>query len=462
MKNQYIAFTTILLFAVGSLALSPMAHAVVPAPDGGYPGFNTAEGQSALFSLTTGIANTAVGWFSLKSNAEGSFNTATGAGTLLLNTGDENTATGAGALLSNTTGVKNSANGAFALFSNTEGADNTAVGWKTLFNNTTGNDSTAIGSGALFANTTGGNNVANGFQALLSNTEGSDNTAIGDQALNLNTTGEANTAIGHQALFSNTTGTTNTANGYLAFFSNTTGSQNTAIGADALFSNTTGNGNIALGGAAGSNVTTADNVIVIGTGGANVSDSCFIGNIRGVTTANANAVPVLIDSAGQLGTASSSRRFKKEIKPMDQTSEGILGLKPVTFHYKSDKTSTPQFGLIAEEVAEVNPDLVVRDDKGDIYTVRYEAVNAMLLNEFLKEHRKVEEQEATIAQLKKDFRATVAQLTARLDKQASQIQNVSARLAAASPSLGGVEAKNPAPQMASLSAVALREGGNNQ
>src|SRR5207249_1179045 len=139
----------------------------------------------------------------------------------------------------------------------------------------------------------------------------------------------------------------------------------------------------------------------------------FIAGIRGRTTANANAVPVVIDSAGQLGTTSSSRRFKKQIKPMDQTSEAILGLKPVTFHYKSDSTGTPQFGLIAEEVAEVNPDLIMRDDKGEIYTVRYEAVNAMLLNEFLKEHQKVEAQEATMTELKKDFQAAIAKLNAR-------------------------------------------------
>jgi len=173
-------------------------------------------------------------------------------------------------------------------------------------------------------------------------------------------------------------------------------------------------------------VTTANNVICIGSNnvsGANVSDTCFIGNIRGVTTQNANAIPVLIDPAGQLGTMSSSRRFKKEIKPMENASEAILGLKPVTFEYKSDKTDTPQFGLIAEEVAEVNPDLVVRDEKGEIYSVRYDAVNAMLLNEFLKEHRKVQE-------LTKDFQATVAQLTARLDEQAAQIQRVSAQLEA--------------------------------
>jgi hypothetical protein len=204
-----------------------------------------------------------------------------------------------------------------------------------------------------------------------------------------------------------------------------------------------------LGAGAGLGVFTASHVIAIGTNGADVSDSCFIGNIRGVTTANANAIPVLIDSAGQLGTLSSSRRFKKEIKPMDKTSESIFALRPVAFHYKKDNTSMPQFGLIAEEVAEVNPDLVVRDDQGEIYTVRYEAVNAMLLNEFLKEHRKVEELNSTVATKLAtigDLKSTTAQqqkglegLTAQLREQAAQIQKVSAQLATASPSRGGLE-----------------------
>jgi hypothetical protein len=159
-----------------------------------------------------------------------------------------------------------------------------------------------------------------------------------------------------------------------------------------------------------------------------VSLSCFIGHIRGVTTANPDAIPVLIDSAGQLGTVSSSRRFKKEIKPMEKASEALLALKPVTFHYKSDNTNTPQFGLIAEEVAEVNPDLVVRDENGEIYTVRYDAVNAMLLNEFLKEHRDVEqqghwlqEQEATITGLK----SIIAQQQKGMEALTAQIQRVS-------------------------------------
>jgi hypothetical protein len=154
----------------------------------------------------------------------------------------------------------------------------------------------------------------------------------------------------------------------------------------------------------------------------------FIAGIRGRTTANANAVPVVIDSAGQLGTASSSRRFKNEIKPMNKASEAILGLKPVTFHYKSDSTNTAQFGLIAEEVAKVNPDLVVRDENGEIYTVRYDAVNAMLLNEFLKEHRKVERLEATVVQQQKDFQATVVHQQKQIEALATGLQRVSDQL----------------------------------
>ena len=164
-----------------------------------------------------------------------------------------------------------------------------------------------------------------------------------------------------------------------------------------------------------------------------LNNTCFIGNIRGVTTENGDAIPVLIDSAGQLGTASSSRRFKKEIKPMDQSSEAILSLKPVTFYYKNDKTNTPQFGLVAEDVAWVNPGLVVRDKNGEIYTVRYDAVNAMLLNEFLKEHRKVEQQEATIAQLKENFQSQLAEQQQQIKALASGLEKVSAQLDASKP-----------------------------
>jgi hypothetical protein len=400
----------LILLALACFAVSPAVQAVSPPPDGGYPGGNTAEGQNALFGLTTGGFNTAVGFLALESNTTGSFNTALGAGTLLANTVDSNTAVGAGALLSNTIGFGNTANGAFALFSNA----------------------------------TGLTNVANGYQALFSNTTGSQNAAIGTGALFSNTSGNGNTATGLGALAANTIGQSNTANGVNALGANTNGSGNTAFGFGALEFNTTGHGNTALGDGAGGNVTTASNAICVGSNGANVSNSCFIGNIRGITTANADAIQVMIDSAGQLGTVSSSRRYKTDIKPMDKGSESILALKPVSFRYKAHKDATPQFGLIAEQVAEVNPDLVVRDKNGEIYTVRYDAVNAMLLNEFLKEHHIVQEQQATITQLestvaqqKKDFQATVAQLTARLDEQASQIQKVSAR----------IESSKPAPQV---------------
>src|SRR6266542_3244653 len=312
-----------ILILIACLCLLPKAQAVNPPPDGGYPGFNTAEGDNALKNLNTatGQGNTALGWFSLGLVTDGSFNTGVGAGALVLNTGSSNTGIGAAALILNTTGERNTAVGTAAMVNNAAGNDNTAVGDHALTSQTGEGPNTAVGSGALFSNTEGGYNTANGLDALLSNTTGDGNTANGFEALNGNTEGSNNTATGGAALGSNTIGNHNTANGVSALALNTEGSNNTALGE-----------------LAGIGVTTASNVICIGAGvdGANVSDSCFIGNIRDVTTAIGDAIPVLIDSAGQLGTASSSRRFKNEIKPMDQTSEAILSLKPVTFHYKSD------------------------------------------------------------------------------------------------------------------------------
>ncbi len=287
-----------------------------------------------------------------------------------------------------------------ALISNTTGAGNSAFGWQSLSTNTIGNFNTGVGGGALSVN------------------DADSNTAVGAAALLLNTSGTQNTAVGTDAMALNDSGSFNTANGAFALFNNTEGSDNTATGDNALLNNTTGSDNIALGSSAGSAVIDASNVIAIGSGGGNVSDSCFIGNIRDVQTQNADAIAVVVDSAGQLGTISSSQRFKTAIRPMSKASEAVLALKPVTFHYKTDKTDTPQFGLIAEEVAKVNPDLVVRDKNGEIHTVRYEAVNAMLLNEFLKEHRVVQEQGATIARQQKQIEA----LTAGLQKVNAQLE----------------------------------------
>jgi hypothetical protein len=405
------------------IALVSTAQAVVPAPDGGYPGGNTAEGQSALLSLTTGGFNTAVGYLSLGSGTTNSFNTAIGAGALLANTANENTATGAGALLSNTTGIRNTANGAFALFSNTTGGVNTANGYQ-----------------ALFSNTTGYLNMADGVGALGANTTGHDNTATGSNALELNTTGFNNTANGSSALQQNTAGANNTASGIGALNQNTIGNGNIGLGILGGAALTTGDNNIDIGnvGVAGES-----NTIRVGTG----QTATYIAGISGVNQGTAAAV-FINTTTGQLGTAppSSSRRFKKEMKPMDKASEAIMALKPVTFHYKSDKTGTPQFGLIAEEVAEVNPDLVVRDENGEIYTVRYDAVNAMLLNEFLKEHRafvkeqrKVEAQEATITQLKQDFQSKLAEQQRQIKALTSGLEKVNNQL----------ELNKPAPQMVS-------------
>jgi hypothetical protein len=358
----------LIALALAWVALSPAAQAVTPAPDGGYPNFTTAEGENALFSLTTGYSNTAIGFH---------------------------------ALFNDTTGISNTATGESALFGNTTGDSNTATGDVALFSNTTGIQNTAYGDGALFFNTTGGYNTATGVVALISNTTGSDNTANG---------------------------------------------------AGALFSNTTGNNNIALGESAGTNLTTGDNNIDIGAFGVagesgririghkGTHTNTLIAGIYGVTVAT--GVGVIVGPDGRLGTTTSSARFKDAIKPMDKASEAILALQPVTFRYKHelDQEGIPQFGLVAEQVAKVDPDLVARDDQGKPYTVRYEAVNAMLLNEFLKEHRKVEaqgrklqDQESAIAQQQAEIKA----LTASLKEQAAQIQKVSDK----------VEMSRPAPQM---------------
>jgi hypothetical protein len=439
-----VLFLAILAF--GFFALLPPAQAVVPPPDGGYPGGNTAEGTSALLSRTTGSYNTAVGIYSLLSLTDGSFCTGVGAGTLLVNTAEENTATGAGALLSNATGTENTANGTFSLFSNTTGSFNTAIGGRALFSNSTGTENTANGTFALNANTdgsfntamgafalsnnTGSENTAMGVNALFSNTAGG-NTAIGANALRQNTTGFQNTSVGNNALTTNTDGTFNTAIGASALTANT-GEGNTACGNVALFFNT-GSNNTALGNGAGTNLTFGDNNIDIGYNVGGVvgeSNTIRIGNsditatfIAGISGATASGgAQVFVNSNGKLGTITSAARYKEDIKPMGKASEAILALNPVSFHYKEeiDPDGIPEFGLIAEEVEKVNPDLIIRDREGKPQTVRYEQVNAMLLNEFLKEHRKVEEQEVTITRLQKQIEA----LTLGLQKVSAQLEMI--------------------------------------
>lgn len=503
------------------LAISQKAQAVSPPPDGGYPGGNTATGQSALLNLQPGgIYNTAIGIYSLLRLIDGDFCTGVGAGTLLLNTADENTAVGAGALLSNTTGSGNTADGAFSLFSNTTGAGNTATGWLALFSNATGSSNTASGVGTLSSNTTGfsntatgsnalyGNtdgyyNTANGTFALVSNVTGAQNTAVGAFAL-LNNTADSNTATGAFALHDNTTGGTlatsvlgydvgpNTAVGSHALESNTDSSGNTAVGyqalgsmvtgpsADpqvgistavgfqalaningpsngandafgyqALFNLTDGNGNVAIGNRAlidltdgtsnvavgtqaGSGLTSGFGNVYIGTGiGAGASNENFhtyIDNINSTNVSGAGTDTVTVDlSTGLLGHLTSSRRYKEDIKPMDNASETLYRLRPVTFRYTKhiDRTQSLDYGLIAEDVAEADPNLAIRDGNGQIESVRYTAVNAMLLNEFLKEHCKIEEQQRTITQLKSKVakqEEKIEALTAGLQKVSAQIE----------------------------------------
>ncbi len=361
MKSWKIIVTV--LSALVCFGLMPAAKAFEPAaPDTGFPGGNTADGDGALSGLTGGFYNSAFGFLALLSNGDASFNTGVGAGVLLLNTGNQNTAVGAGALLNNTTGEDNNAVGAFALVNNTTA----------FFNN------------------------AHGRNALFNNTEGSENEAFGD----------------------------------LAMEDNTTGSQNTAIGDDALRFNVDGSGNVAVGDEAGTGLgVSVNNCIAINVPGAGpfatLDNTCFIGSIFDQPVSDVGTQEaVFVDQFNVIGITASSRRFKHDIQPMDKASEAILALRPVTFKYNADKNGRTQYGLIAEEVAEVNPDLVVKHKDGDVSTVRYEQVNAMLLNEFLKEHKKVQSLETTVAQQQKGMEV----LTAQLKEQAEQIQKVSAQL----------------------------------
>lgn len=406
--------------ALAGFAFAPIARALTPLPTAWWPDGNTAANVYALYSNTTGIDNTAIGDGALYSNTMGNSNTASGNGALYSNTtGGFNTATGYSALSNTSIGNFNTADGADALLSNTTGSNNTASGFETLYNNTGGERNTAIGTLALYANTTGSGNTASGRAALTSNTIGDYNSADGSYALYFNDTGNNNTANGYQALYHNTTGNNNLADGAGALANNIAGSNNIAVGISAGKNLTTGNNNIDIGnpGVAGENNT-------IRLGKITTQKKTYIAGISGATVAG--GVSVVIDAKGRLGTVTSSAQFKDDIKPMDQASEALLALQPVTFRYKPalDAEGIPQFGLIAEQVEKVSPDLVARDAEGEVYTVRYEAVNAMLLNEFLKEHRRVEELTARVTQQQQ----AIETLSATLKEQATLLRKVSAQL----------------------------------
>ncbi|HEX5491681.1 MAG TPA: tail fiber domain-containing protein [Candidatus Udaeobacter sp.] len=456
MKNQKITLVLLAVacFAVLSTALARPVPTPTPVPTatprlGEDRGNNNsaAENVDALNINTTGQHNTAHGWHALSANTSGSYNIANGSY----------------ALSSNMTGWRNSAVGAYSLQNNTTGSANNAFGESALWSNTTGSYNVAMGASALQDNTTGWGNIAFGGDALSGNTIGMENTAMGDAALQNNSTGSGNVAVGAVALFYKTGASyelqgANTAVGYRALCytgaewgTGLGGDGNTAVGDRAMLYNVDGsfncafgllalsadNGetdamaNTAIGNRAGYGLRTGTGNVYIGeqemARDPNESYHTYIHNINTTSVSGGFADTVTVDlNTGLLGHLTSSRRHKEDIKAMQDASETLYRLKPVTYRYKKeiDRNQVLDYGLIAEEVAEVDPNLAIRNAKGEIETVRYSAINVMLLNEFLKEHQAfVAEQEKV-----KNLEAGMAGLLATVKEQAAQIQRVSTQL----------------------------------
>ena len=345
-----------------------------------------------------------------------------------------NTVQGDNALISNTTGTNNTVYGAEAMTSNQTGSNNSAYGAYTLLNSTV-SDNTALGSFALRENQTGTLNTGVGESALAANTSGNNNTAVGTDASHGNN-GDRNVAVGYSALSNNVTGSRNTVVGADAMHNDivgvVTGNDNTAVGSTAL-RDTAGNNNLALGSNAGGNLLMGDNNILIANAGVatqsntirvgtlGTQTATYIAGIRGVALGGSQ--PVGVNAQGQLGVRSSSVRCKEAIKPMGEQSAAILSLRPVGFRYKKelDPSGDAQFGLVAEDVAKVASELVVRDEQGKPLSVRYEEVNAMLLNEFIKARRQIDAQEQQIEALNAGLQKVSAQLEA--SKPAPQVVN---------------------------------------
>jgi len=370
-------------------------------------GANTGHGFAALAANSTGFGNTGNGWFALGANT----------------TGASNTASGSVALANNTTGSNNTAVGDSALLFNIAGIDNTGIGAGSL-RLTTVDANTAVGARSLAKQTNGGRNTAIGVEALFNNTTGYLNVALGQISLHKNIDGIENTAIGFGSMRANTSGKQNAALGVGSMAANVGGEGNTALGTDALASSQLGSYNIAVGWRAGQLINFGNYNITIGNDGTLFDEQttrigttqtrAFIAGIRGVTTGSASGVPVLIDSAGQLGTASSSQRVKDDIADMGSASDVLAQLRPVTFTYKAhakiaDKPR--QYGLIAEEVAAVAPDLVARSASGEIETVYYQHLAPMLLNELQKQRRTIQRQAELLSTMAGELDAIKAQLT---------------------------------------------------
>lgn len=364
---------------------------------------NTGVGVNALLLATTGVSNVAIGGFAEDALTTGNANVGIGLNALgAVTTGSGNTGVGSAALFAVTTVSNLTAFGFSALSSNTTGTGNTAVGFNALTTLSTGNNSTAVGSSALASATVGTSNVAVGSGAMAIATTGSNCTAVGANTLTGQTTGTINTAIGSAALASVTTSSTNVALGSSAGTLLVTGAgDNLFLGHQAGAALLTGSSNVLIGFQTGSAYIGAEsnNILVNSAGvaaesgvmrlgttgvGAGLTGKTWVAGVRGVTTDVNDAVAVLIDSTGQMGTTSSSERYKDGIQDMSDYSSKLLDSRPVTFIYKSDKSRQRVPGLIAEEFAQLYPDMVVYDSEGRPDTIQYQELPAMLLNEIKK------------------------------------------------------------------------------
>jgi polyhydroxyalkanoate synthesis regulator phasin len=398
-------------------------------------GENSAFGAGALNGNLGGVGNTGVGYQAIYSNQSGSYNTSVGWASLWENnSGSANTGTGYQAL-GNQTGSNNSAFGYSALQGSvaagviSTGGFNTAVGSVALYGNSTGSYNSATGSQALYTNTAGNYNTANGANALLANTSGSYATALGAYALRANTTGESNTGFGAYALPANTTGGNNIGIGVQSLYQNATGSNNIAVGFQAAYNLINGSNTIEIGsaGAAGDK-----NLIRLGTQG--TQTEAIIAGVYGSTVTGS---AVYVTSAGKLGVLASSERYKTAIAPMGSNSEKLQQLRPVTFQLKNDPSGAVQYGLIAEEVNKVYPELVIRDDLGTIQGLRYEELTPMLLNEVQKQQARIEalsnqnaEQARQIADIKHQQQDQIAAQSAQIKALQQQFVALTEKLQA--------------------------------
>ncbi len=387
--------------------------------------YDTAAGFNAAFNNTTGNDNTAFGYQTLYSNGSGGGNTGVGSHALYHSIASGNTALGGYALYTSTSGLDNTALGYAALYTSHNGEDNTAVGFQALYTNggagTDGNYNTALGALALFGNESGNNNVAAGYDALGTNTIGTGNAAVGYEAMHVNKSGADNSAVGTKALFALTSGGHNVALGFEAGLNLKTGSNDIDIGSPGGTSSESG-------------------AIRIGTLGTHTT--AYLQGVYGVGT---SATPVFVDSSGQLTAPLSSERFKTDVVTMGEATQKLGELRPVTFHYKTDANGTTQYGLVAEEVAQVYPELVIRGPEGRVDGVRYDQLAPMLLNEVQKERQRRGVLEIHLAAQEVTIRAQAQALQgqmAQLEELKRAVADLASRVGLP-PGTGGVATAEP-------------------